>query len=377
MRVILATGIFYPDVGGPAIHVRKIGEALVRQGHKVTVIAYGNLSGEENFGFDVVRVSRKYPSPVRWLRYFLELCARTPYSDALYAFNLTTAGLPVFLAGKMFRKKILIRVAGDPIWERIVENGHRFMPISDYYSQDLAEKDKKLVFRLIKYILPRFNSVIFYTPLLRGIYCSHYGVPEAKTQIVPNPVSKRSPVGGVKKSTDESFLFAGRFVSYKNLELLINSFNQIRNKFGRGSLVLVGDGPDKNKLNALISQLRAEDFIRIIPKMDQDSLFRLICSSTLGMGPALTEFNPNFILECLSFGRPVLISKENGLTVSLSAEFVFDPKDGGDLEKKLAQFFDPEFLKQAEQAVSDLAIDQTWEKVTDFHVKLLENIITS
>ncbi len=57
MKIVLATGIFYPDVGGPAIHVRKIAEALVQDGFQPVVVSYGDYSGPEEFPFKVVRIS--------------------------------------------------------------------------------------------------------------------------------------------------------------------------------------------------------------------------------------------------------------------------------------------------------------------------------
>ena len=58
-KIILATGIFYPDIGGPAIHVRKIAEALHAAGYKPVVIAYGDYDGSQEFPFKVVRISNK------------------------------------------------------------------------------------------------------------------------------------------------------------------------------------------------------------------------------------------------------------------------------------------------------------------------------
>ncbi|MDQ5950389.1 MAG: hypothetical protein QG585_331, partial [Patescibacteria group bacterium] len=48
-KIILATGIFYPDVGGPAIHVRKIAERLCEEGFEVVVVAYGENKEPDNF----------------------------------------------------------------------------------------------------------------------------------------------------------------------------------------------------------------------------------------------------------------------------------------------------------------------------------------
>ncbi|TSC74743.1 MAG: glycoside hydrolase family protein [Parcubacteria group bacterium Gr01-1014_44] len=377
MKIVLATGIFYPDVGGPAIHVRKIAEALVEKGHRPVVLAYGDYDGPDTFNFEVKRVSRKLPSWRRWLKYLWLVLTSSFGAEAIYAFNLSTAGIPVFLTGKLLCKKILIRVPGDPIWERVVEGGKRFVTIQEYYERGLYMKDRPWVFRAIKFALSRFDKIVFYSPLLRDLYEKYYGVSHDKTKIILNPVSKRlaSPTGGpalnVLPASETTILFAGRFVAYKNLELVIKVFDKVRQKLGQGQLILIGDGPDKEKLAAIIKTLPSSGNILMIPKINQEKLFEYIRSATFGIGPALTEFNPNFILECLSFGQPVLLSRGNGLTVQLPEEFLFDSKSAEELEFKMSQFFDEEFYRRARAIVAGLDLYQTWESVTKAHLDLL------
>lgn len=372
-KIVLATGIFYPDVGGPAIHVRKIAEALTQDGHGVVVLAYGDYSGTEQFSFKVVRISKKLPKFLRRLSYLLAVLKESVGASALYAFNLTTAGLPVFLAGKLFGKKILIRVAGDPIWERIVEKGKRFVSFVKYYEQGLQLVDKPLLFKLIKFTLPRFDKIVFYTPLLSEIYQEYYNVPADKIYLILNSVSRHQPLA-IKTVSEPTILFAGRFVAYKNLELLIRAFDGVRQKLGKGRLVMIGEGPDREQLAKIINDLPSAAHIDIVPKVNQDKLFEYICSSWLGIGPALTEFNPNFILECLSFGKPVLLSRESGLSVKLPEEFLFDPQNEIEFEQKLADLLDPISYKKAVDIVGNLNLNQSWNGVVDAHRKIIYSL---
>ena len=166
-------------------------------------------------------------------------------------------------------------------------------------------------------------------------------------------------------------LFAGRFVAYKNLELVLRTFDRVRQQIGRGKLVMIGEGPDKEKLERIIQSLSSVDCIELIPKANQEKLFEYICSSWIGIGPALTEFNPNFILECLSFGKPVLLSRENGLSVKLPEEFLFDPSDENELAEKMSKLFEPAAYQEALETVSKLELNQSWEKVIEAHMKLI------
>ncbi|MBI2670129.1 MAG: glycosyltransferase family 4 protein [Candidatus Yanofskybacteria bacterium] len=370
-KIVLATGIFFPDVGGPAIHVRKIAEALHQDGWRVVVVSYGDYDGQEQFPFRVIRISNKLNPFLRRTKYLLTIFKEAISARTLYAFNLATAGLPVFIVGKMLVKKILIRVPGDPIWERIVERGQRLVSFADYYKQGLYLADRPWLFRIIKFVLPKFDKIVFYTPFLSDIYQKFYKIPAGKITIIPNPVFRRQPLN-VELGNEPTVLFAGRFVAYKNLELVIMVFDRVRVKLNKGRLILIGAGPDKEKLEKIITSLPSAGHIEIIPKINQDKLFEYICSSWVGIGPALTEFNPNFILECLSLGKPVLLSRENGLSVKLPDEFLFDPQNEQEFQLKMSQFFNAEFYKRAKTVVDEMALNQTWDKVINSHRNILE-----
>ena len=38
MKILVVTGIFPPDIGGPATYIPEIAEALLKRGHEVTVL---------------------------------------------------------------------------------------------------------------------------------------------------------------------------------------------------------------------------------------------------------------------------------------------------------------------------------------------------
>ena len=372
LKIVIAAGIFYPDVGGPAIHTRKIAEALAADGWGVDVVAYGDYAQSEIFPFKVKRVSRSYPGPSRWLVYFLKIFIASFGARVIYAFDPSAAGLPAFLAAKILRKRFVIRIGGDPIWERVVENGKRFLPLKEYYEKNYYFQDKPVLFKAIRWMVKRADAVVVYSSFFKDFYCRYYGVNPEKITIIVNPVTaieKSAPW-----SDEPTFLFAGRFVAYKNLKIVIKVFDNLRQRFKKGRLKLIGKGPDEQELRFLVAALPSAGAITMLPSLDQKELFQEIRSAAVCLGPALTEFNPNFILEGLSLGKPAILSEGNGLSVSLPKEWLFNPMSAEDLEKKMAQFFDKDFYSSALQKVNALPMNQTWEKVIKEHLRLVQNL---
>lgn len=381
-KIVIAAGIFYPDVGGPAIHSREIAEALVASDYKVDVVAYG-FSDTQHFSFKIKRVSRSYPGIVRWLVYFCKVFLASIGADVIYAFDLTAAGMPAFLTAKILGKKFLIRIGGDPIWERVAEKGKRFLPLTDYYDKKLYLQDKPVLFKAIRWILNKADAIVVYSDFFKNFYHDYYGIDSEKIKIILNPISHIETAKGLGNGpafaesygeVKPIFIFAGRFVAYKNLKLLLRAFDRLRQKFKRGHLKLIGKGPEEQELKKIILELSLQKAVEILPSLDQKNLFDEIKGSSVCFGPALTEFNPNFILECLSFGKPVILSRDNGLSVALPEEFLFDPKSEEDLIKKMEPFFDARFYEQALNKVKNISMEQTWEKVIKEHLELIKQL---
>ena len=60
MRILIVTGIFPPDIGGPATYVPQIATALAERGHQLTVLTLcDDVDVHDNaYPFRVVRLAR-------------------------------------------------------------------------------------------------------------------------------------------------------------------------------------------------------------------------------------------------------------------------------------------------------------------------------
>src|SRR5262245_21317396 len=116
MKIVLATGIYPPALGGPATYLRELSRLLSGKAIHVTVITYADQSVKDEAA-EVITVSRRGGPFLRWRRYAQALKKHAADADIVYAFSSVSCGVPLMMAGLRKPKKIL-RLGGDFFWER-------------------------------------------------------------------------------------------------------------------------------------------------------------------------------------------------------------------------------------------------------------------
>ena len=131
MKILICTGIFPPEAGGPATYSKSLAEKLIKRGHEVVVITYvtrisSPLTGEDKGegDFSIVRITRSWFKPWHYYKYFKSVKKHGKDADVLYAQDPVSAGYPALLASKVLKKPFLIKITGDYSWERAM--GRKF-----------------------------------------------------------------------------------------------------------------------------------------------------------------------------------------------------------------------------------------------------------
>src|SRR4051812_34926218 len=102
MKILVVTGIYPPDIGGPATHADDIRRALIDRGHEVSVLTL--TDGERTaLRAPVVRFPRQWPWPLRTAAGLAWFAAQGHDFDLVYATGLDL----VAVAGA--------RLAGRPV----------------------------------------------------------------------------------------------------------------------------------------------------------------------------------------------------------------------------------------------------------------------
>lgn len=364
VKILLATPIYPPEIGGPAQYVKNLAERLKKEGIETQIVSYNNL--------------RKIPQPFRFLVYFLKLLGKARDYQVIYVFNLIGCGLSGLVCSKVFRKKFIIRLGGDFLWERAVESGRSEKPLKEYYEQQKTIKERFWMF-LMKKVLNGADRIIFTSNFQRGIYERHFKIAREKTTIISNPFPRLNfkETWAGKPVSRYQVLYAGRLIKLKNLDALIEIFSKIIKKTNLPlTLKIVGRGPERKNLECKIKDLELKDKVFIEKSLPHGELLREIQKSYFCILLSLSEISPNFALECIKLGKPILLTRETGIFEDFKNHLIFiNPKDRQDIEEKLMLLLDKDNYREYAEKIKKIPVSYSWRQVTEKHTLLLKRIL--
>jgi glycosyltransferase involved in cell wall biosynthesis len=376
MRILITTGVFAPESGGPATYTPSLAARLVEAGHQVTVITYSQESQydfDAKYPFTLIRIVRqsRIMSRVRFLAaVFREMQA----SDLVYTLDWFAAGLPVMIAARLRGKKYIVRIGGDYLWEqKYLESGAAPVTLADFYALRLDRTPRYMISRLIiRSVLLHAARVVFNSDTQRSLYEREYGLNPAKTATIYNP-SPNIDNSIVRNTPTKEFIYWGRIIVMKNIDSLIRAFAKAKlsNDF---TLTIIGDGPQKQRLEALIKELKMEAKVTMFPSMQQRDAWIRVKDARAFVLPSWTDISPNQVCEALALGIPALVTKENYLSFADQLPEMFDPNSIDELALKLEMLADDSRYEQFKKRCAAVSFAHGWDEVTRQHLELFSKI---
>ncbi len=205
MKIVIATPLYPPEIGGPATYAKILEEGLPKKGIEVELIKFSDV--------------RHLPKIIRHYAYYRRVYRAARSADAVLALDPVSAGLPAMFAAKRAGKPFIVKVVGDYAWE---QGRQRFGVTQDL---DMFSKTRDIPFfvrvlrRIQAHVARSAARTIVPSEYLKGIVAS-WGVPKEKIIVIYNSVEVSSPA--LPADRPEGFLVvsSGRRVPWKGFEAI-------------------------------------------------------------------------------------------------------------------------------------------------------------
>ena len=310
MRIVFLTGIWPPDVGGPATHGPDFARFLRDRGHKVEVVTMGDTAPSER------------PVPVHWVRRDLPFVARYPLvacqaalrarrADVIYA---TATYAAAAAASAAARRPLVAKLVSDPAYERAWRYGLFRGTLEEFQS---AGGPRLLALKRLRVTsLRRARRIVVPSRYLADV-AAGWGLGRP-IEVLVNPAPPPTDVVP-DQFAPGTFVYVGRLASQKGLPVALAALVEVP----AARLLVVGDGPERGALEARVRELALGDRVTFAGSRSRDEVLRALAGSRAAVLPSLWENLPHAAVEALSVGAPVVATAVGGVP-----EVIHDDENG-------------------------------------------------
>ncbi len=326
MKVLIATPLSPPDPGGPSYYSASLYDAFQAMGEEVEMISFRDVRG--------------LPPGIRHFVFFLMVFFKLRKMDALIMLDTVSVAIPAAIAGRILRKKMVVRVGGDFLWERYVERTGEKILLSDFYLQErpFTKKERFIMWLQKRYVFRDDVQLAFNTAWQYGLWAEPYGLKDENAQVIGNAfdinMQKQAAPG-------EVFLAAWRPTAFKNIDTLEKAYELAK----------------------------AEDStiqLEIYKNIPRESLHEYMMSARALIIPSLSELAPNMAYEALAMGIPVILTQDCGLYDELKDVALWvDPLSPEDIASKMLYLQDEENYFEMKERVKYFTRDHSYMNIAN------------
>ncbi len=308
MKIFIITGIFPPDIGGPATYVPAIATAFANNGNEVTVLTLsdGVAHDDSQHPFPVTRIRRSTHKLLRWLITLVAILRFARNAEVLFVNGLA---MEAALVNKFLRKPLVLKVVGDFAWERAQNYGWIEDDFETFQKVEYGWRVKWLKI-LRSWWLQQADRVIVPSKYLAK-WARHWGVSEDKCSVIYNAVTAVNGVqpAEISLNTARNIVVVGRLVSWKHIDEVLEVMADIDDL----GAIIVGDGPERPRLEKSASMLALADRVHFAGYCSQAKTRSLMAVGDYYVLNSSYEGFPHVIVEAMQLGLPVISTSVGGV----------------------------------------------------------------
>lgn len=216
-------------------------------------------------------------------------------------------------------------------------------------------------------------------------YVEHYGLNPEKIKVMPNWINleRFQPTAGHPQGDHnrvKTLLFVHWLSKRKGADMIVPIIKHLVSDFNSSipdfKLLVVGDGPHKEKLLEEVTENNLEKFIEIVGSIPNQEIINYYNKTDIFIMPSMEEGFPHVLLEAMACGVPYVAS-DVGAVREMSPEtaqrFLVKPGDVEMFAHKIETLFSDEkiyedFKKEELQKVKEYSLDKVVKKFLELFV---------
>lgn len=301
MKILYWANGFWPLIGGMETQALSLLNSLIQQGHQCVVLAqHANSNWPQHEIYNSMPVYR-YRFDYAYANNNMQLIAEILFSirKIITNFKPDVMHLNVGYGAHLATYKMLKKQLNIPSLVTI---------------HDPAKLNNEPVENVYKHIFSLADQAICTSDSMLNELKQYNLYNEVKLTRIYNglPVPNIEPV--------ELFFYKpkilcwGRLVKSKGFDLVIKALHKLKKRNHELSLMIVGEGPERDNLIQLTCELELTSQVKFYGQVENSVLLDLINAATIVVVPSHLEPFGLVALEAMQLARAVIVSQERGLT---------------------------------------------------------------
>lgn len=200
-----------------------------------------------------------------------------------------------------------------------------------------------------------------------------------KIVMIPNGVDlliEKLPAISKKKGDCIQLLMIGSLIPRKSIDTALNAMALLPDHF---TLTLIGDGPEKERLVSIVSELELGKRVRFIGHVYPENIASWLGSSDVLLMTSKTEGRPNAVLEALAAGLPVIGSDIPGIRELILPGIngdLFPCENHKLLAARILPLANPELRSRLGEGARNYVVEKelTWENTANRYLAVFKEV---
>ena len=300
MRILIVSGIWPPDVGGPASHAPEVAEFLLGRGHEVEVVTTADAEPAPE-AYPVHWISRRKRVGVRHLAAASRIRALAARNDVVYSTGMlgrTATGCSVA------RKPFVVKLTQDPAFERALRRGQFEGDPVEFQTSGSARALRAARDRELRHAAHVVCPSAFLADIVR-----RWGIPAERISVLPNPTPPLPELPPRVHEERPLLAFAGRMTAPKALGVALDAVAEVPEV----DFELAGDGDQRAALEARARELGLDGRARFLGPLSRVEVLALFRRADAALLSSAWENFPHTLVEALAVGTPAIATSVGGV----------------------------------------------------------------
>lgn len=359
MKIAMLVDDFHPNVGGTPTYAKELAKALHDLEMEPEIITHRYPGYEQDASLNSVLV-RRLPGFV------------------LRKFNVTISPNAIWTLKRLLNKYDIVHGLDlySPISLCGVYLAHRGKmptvmtnPALHTYTGIL-----KLVYQPVKYVLKKADHIIAVSEAAKG-FIKSFGLEDSKISVIYHGVDSEKfrniDTCNIRKELGTGpsplIMTVTRLINRKGLNYLIEAMPHVLQEYKDVKLVIVGWGPERNRLERIAKDLKIKDSVIFAGAVGDETLLKIYAAADIFVLPS-----PHYeafgivLLEAMAAGLPVITTRTGGMPefiINFHNGILVEPKSERQIGEAILRLLNDKKLAQrlARNGLKLVRTKYTWE----------------